>query len=580
MRANSMSIGESKAADVGPFRDSAIDNVSDSDRNVLSIVRCGFAVITLLLVTYRFHRSQGEFGFVHLLILVYLFYSLVYLFLSKRSSYTRRTRTSYWIDLLIFIYVLITLKLHDSVFFAMLLYPVLVASRLADARAGATVTLAATTAYLVTALPYLQQPRYETIEVAIRAICLLLLGSIVVYWAASEEAAWRKLKFLLRINEAWNPRMGMDRTVLVNLTRLAALYQADTCILVVRHVDENSRWMMYSTTTNGTSKMSEINEQTAAQLTTLRHDISTAYSQANSWFDRFTSQMTVIGDRRDRNRINVSVCQGLLNILDAKAFATAPYAQRNGSQGRIFITSNSRDFSQADVRFLIQVSRVIALVIENMFLTEQVITKATDYERLQISRDMHDTTIQPYIGLKLALEALRREAAGSLLEGRIAEIINMTAVTISDLRSYTSQLREKTSLPGENLMAAVLKQADVFSRFYGIRVNVQDEIDAPINGQIAAEILQIISEGLSNILRHTNAKRADVSVCSDTTRITLKIGNKKERVSVSNDKPAEFTPRSISERAASLGGTLSIMNIDNQYTLVRVEIPNSLNLET
>jgi signal transduction histidine kinase len=73
-----------------------------------------------------------------------------------------------------------------------------------------------------------------------------------------------------------------------------------------------------------------------------------------------------------------------------------------------------------------------------------------------------------------------------------------------------------------------------------------------VGAQVAAEAFRIISEGLSNVLRHTAARKAFVRVHARDGWLQLAIGNES---GPSGGSPRSFTPRSINERALSLGGT-------------------------
>jgi signal transduction histidine kinase len=77
-----------------------------------------------------------------------------------------------------------------------------------------------------------------------------------------------------------------------------------------------------------------------------------------------------------------------------------------------------------------------------------------------------------------------------------------------------------------------------------------------------------VGEGISNVCRHTAAKRAGVLLrCSGDTL----------RIEINNEHGAEmapaFRPRSISERAAALGGSAFVRQGRFNDTIVCVEIP-------
>jgi signal transduction histidine kinase len=232
---------------------------------------------------------------------------------------------------------------------------------------------------------------------------------------------------------------------------------------------------------------------------------------------------------------------------------------------------DSGRFNQSDIEFLAQASAAMATVVENMNLIDGLLSRASDDERRKISRDLHDTTIQPYIGLKLALEALQREAgADHRLGQRLSELTEMTAMTIRDLRGYAASLREAASMPGESLVEAIRRQAERLEQFYGVHVDIRAEISPRLDGRMAAEAFQIVSEGLSNILRHTTAKTARASIRCDESNLLLEIANEAPD---GEGGAAGFTPRSINERTQALGGRMFVERGADGYTVVHVTIP-------
>jgi len=267
----------------------------------------------------------------------------------------------------------------------------------------------------------------------------------------------------------------------------------------------------------------------------------------------------------------IADCAAWANLLDTQVFVTVPYVQRDGASGRIFLTTDHGGFTHADIDFLAQVSEAMSTVVENMSLVEQLISKAAEHERNAISRDLHDTTIQPYIGIKLALDALYREGGtGNALSQRISELINMAEMSIRDLRQYASTLKDKAAMPGGFLVTAVKNQAERMGRFYGVNVEVTSDISPRLQGRLAAEAFQIVAEGLSNVLRHTAAKKAFVNILCENSHLLLKIGNEAGN---GVGELASFTPRSISERVQLLGGRTFVEQRQGGQTVVHVTIP-------
>ena len=125
-------------------------------------------------------------------------------------------------------------------------------------------------------------------------------------------------------------------------------------------------------------------------------------------------------------------------------------------------------------------------------------------------------------------------------------------------------------MPGEVLAAAVKKHAERLTRFYGIAVDVASDVPAELDGRLAAEAFQIVSEGLSNVLRHTAAKTAFVSLRGEGSALLLHIGNE---ASAPPSAAQGFTPRSIDERSQALGGSATVEQRADGYTVVQVTLP-------
>jgi signal transduction histidine kinase len=78
-----------------------------------------------------------------------------------------------------------------------------------------------------------------------------------------------------------------------------------------------------------------------------------------------------------------------------------------------------------------------------------------------------------------------------------------------------------------------------------------------------------VVEALSNVRRHTVSERATLRLDCLTDALVLQIENDEQTEQV----VPPFTPRSITERVAVLGGKTFVETGEGGRTLVRVEIP-------
>jgi signal transduction histidine kinase len=221
-------------------------------------------------------------------------------------------------------------------------------------------------------------------------------------------------------------------------------------------------------------------------------------------------------------------------------------------------------------------------IVASIRLVDRLAAEAAEEERQKIARDIHDSIVQPYIGLQMGLVGIRQKLAGAqnsdtdidraqeVISDATADtdrLIEMTGDGISDLRGYIHGLRD----PGESdsLMSSIRRFASKFSQATNILVQVRADTDIKVDDRLATETFQMIVEGLSNIRRHTQSTRAFIGLdCSDS-RLTVRIENDGTRGLVT--KP--FVPQSIAERAQSLRGSASVEIFSDIGTSVVVEIP-------
>ena len=122
--------------------------------------------------------------------------------------------------------------------------------------------------------------------------------------------------------------------------------------------------------------------------------------------------------------------------------------------------------------------------------------------------------------------------------------------------------------------AGVDRAGDVVARFHkanGLDVEIVADQAFHVSDRLAAEVFQIVNEGMSNMRKHTTARGGRVVLARDAHMLTISIEN--ERAAGVAAQAADFMPVSITERTQALGGTVQVGHGANGATLVRVDIP-------
>ena len=194
-------------------------------------------------------------------------------------------------------------------------------------------------------------------------------------------------------------------------------------------------------------------------------------------------------------------------------------------------------------------------------------------ERRRISRDLHDGSIQPYLGLKWALEAIQTKAAsGHAVTEDLSRLVERVDHEILTMRSYVNSLREAPARRKIELPGALRSQVVRWNDLYNLKVSLRASGAARMVGEnLASAVLNIANEGLSNIRRHTVASSARIllSCCVDQIRMVIVNPVAPDAV------PRLFKPHSIDERVRTLGGDCRVDYAGWRETRVVVELPRS-----
>jgi signal transduction histidine kinase len=556
---------------------------SSLDVRMIAVMR-GILAFSALLVVYVDPTRPAAFSaLAYSSLLVYGMWSVVLFIMAfRRDPAASPPRNTHWGDVLFCAYLVTLTQGSNSLFASFFLFAILSASFSSGFRQGLLVTGASVILFILSSLWFDPAATFRFDQTLLRPIFLLTLGYMISCWGGHEITQRRRMRLLQAVNSQTDPRFGYDHAIRVNLERILDFFEASTCILVVKRQTSPPVYLSYSVarqrreqagsiqrmaSSRDSNNSTPLDEDTAKQLLSLPPAFSVCYEQHPAWWGRYMPRACAT----QPDSALSGQCAALARLLDTRNFLSLPYIQQDGTAGRVFIIPQKQAFSHADVEFIAQLLTAIARVVENLQLMDDLVAESAKHERFTISLDIHDTTIQPYIGLKLGLDALHRQAgADNPLSKEIRELQYMTESTIRDLRQYVTTLREDRVLAGDSLVKSIGEQAERYKRFYEIDVQVKCDTEIRVNSCLAGAALQIVSEGLSNILRHTHARRANISLRCENQQLQLEITNETPDV---NTHPASFIPRSINARAVSLGGTCLVKCDSQGYTAVNISIP-------
>jgi len=272
----------------------------------------------------------------------------------------------------------------------------------------------------------------------------------------------------------------------------------------------------------------------------------------------------------------------LAGMLEAQRYLSVPVYYRHQAVGRMFIIDGPNRIDGPDMDFVLQLMDHVTPVMENIRLIDNLASDAAEQERRRIAHDIHDSVIQPYLGLQFGLSALdqKLESGNTSIRDNVQELLELTNHELAALRRFVGGLRANEERM-DILLPAIERYAERFSLVTGIKVDVAAHGKIKVNDRLAAELFQIVAEGLSNVRRHAFCRDAMVEISCKETSLLLQIKNSRPRTGAATDGERgeaqdgvkSFRPHSIAERAASLGGDTQVFVDEKDYTVVSVGIP-------
>lgn len=508
---------------------------------------------------------------------VYTLYSAALYLLTRweQPAIMRLDRWAHWGDVAWYVALIALSSGTSSIFFFGFFFAIMAAAFRWGFRSGLRVTLVAVLLFASVGLATAPQGAgFELNRTLVRPIYILVLGYMVAYWGGYEITLRRRLELLRDVSALANPRFGVDRTLGVLLERLRAYYDADACVMVSSEPDRGEYRLRRAGRGDGDSAdhPTSLPAELTQQLLALPPTQALVYrrQRASRWTLRSRAQAIDIVTCRPQPA-DAAQAELILATLEAATLLTIPLRHRDATLGRLFVLGAAGSTDLGDVELLLQIFEQVTPVIDNIRLVDRLASEAAEQERQRIARDIHDSVIQPYIGLQIGISALQRkyaeQGAGADIGADLAQLSALTAEGIAELRGYVGQLKRSGAHSG-NLAGAIERFAARFGAATGICVAVRTTGDVRCNDRLGAEVFQMVAEGLSNIRRHTDANSAEIALARTGNQLVLRIAN----VRRADTLPKHFTPRSITERAAALGGTTQLEQ-HPASTAVEVNIP-------
>jgi two-component system, NarL family, sensor histidine kinase UhpB len=203
----------------------------------------------------------------------------------------------------------------------------------------------------------------------------------------------------------------------------------------------------------------------------------------------------------------------------------------------------------------------------------QHVDRVREDERLAIARELHDDLGQALTAVKIDLASIKK----NVTDMATVLIINRTSALVSDtiktVQRLTSQLRPQI-IDDLGLETAIEWYTKEYEERNKIKIYLDINPGIALSPDTSLVLFRIMQEALTNIARYSKATVARIELGKRAGEVIFSISD--NGIGISDEQihsKRSFGIIGMRERAASLGGTLTIFREEKSSTVVKLVFP-------
>jgi len=259
-----------------------------------------------------------------------------------------------------------------------------------------------------------------------------------------------------------------------------------------------------------------------------------------------------------------------------RSFLGVPIRVRGQVFGNLYLTDKrgADEFSEQDEILAVALAGAAGITIENTRLLARVRELTLVEDRERIAADLHDTVIQRLFATGLGLQGTVRAIDNPTAAKRVQDAVDDLDETIRQIRSTIFALQNRGVVGGslrDDILALTTEAAA--SLGFEPRVLFEGLIDHGVPGAIGLQLLAVLREALSNVVRHAGASAVTVAVAVTSVDLVAAVTDNGVGAGP-GDRPGGKGIASLRHRAEVLGGTLQLTaGAQDSGTTVRWHVP-------
>ncbi len=192
-------------------------------------------------------------------------------------------------------------------------------------------------------------------------------------------------------------------------------------------------------------------------------------------------------------------------------------------------------------------------------------------ERQRMARELHDTLSQGLAGLILQLEAADAHLMNNhtdKVRAIISNAMEQARATLTDARRAIDDLRQPSL---DDLDSALRLEISRFTEATGIPCDYHADQTPPLLDPVKETVLRAVTEALTNIANHAQARNASVNIQRNDKNLLVTIQDDGVGFDASAIPSGHYGLLGIRERVRLINGSFEIQN-DNG-TILKIQIP-------
>jgi signal transduction histidine kinase len=189
-------------------------------------------------------------------------------------------------------------------------------------------------------------------------------------------------------------------------------------------------------------------------------------------------------------------------------------------------------------------------------------------DRRRMARDLHDGLAQELAYITAQSQRLTVRPEDELALNRVRAAANRA---LDEARQAIAALTHTPDEPFETLLQRSL---DALAGRYDVQITTMVDADTQLTLERREALLRISAEAVRNAVQHGGATRIDITLTDDPLRLSVTDdGSGFDVEAPVSSRAGGFGLTSMRERAAAVGGQLSIKSSSGDGTTVEVELP-------